>query len=92
MIATGLQAEGPGNIQLNQLDANNLTPLMYAVLADSRQALEILVNSGCRKEQVKMAEWLTVFNTDCMTAADFRQTQKVVQPHIMQHSLDDTKL
>ena len=54
-----LQAEGP-NIQLNQLDANNLTPLMYAVLADSRQALEILVNSGCRKEQVhtEMAELL----------------------------------
>ena len=86
-----LQAEGPGNIQLNQLDANNLTPLMYAILADSRQALEILVNSGCRKEQVKMAacEWLNqlpVFNTD------FRLTQKVVLQHIMQHSLDDIKL
>ena len=53
-----LQAEGP-NIQLNELDANNLTPLMYAVLADSRQALEILVNSGCRKEQVMLpgSEW-----------------------------------
>jgi len=52
-----LQAQGP-NIQLNQLDANNLTPLMYAVLADSRQALEILVNSGCRKEQVREDDWL----------------------------------
>ena len=50
-----LQAEGP-NIQLNELDANNLTPLMYAVLADSRQALEILANSGCRKEQVMLPD------------------------------------
>jgi len=50
-----LQAEGP-NIQSNQLDANNLTPLMYAVLADSKQALEILINSGCRKELVRVPE------------------------------------
>ena len=86
-----LQAEGP-NIQLNQLDDNNLTPLMYAVLADSRQALEILVNSGCRKEQVNMiARGCMGPEIVALNATKFRLTQKAVQQPIMQHTLDDTR-
>lgn len=40
------------NAPIDDLDANGCTPLMYAVLAESRLAIEMLLNFSARREQV----------------------------------------
>ena len=37
---------------LNELDFNGCTPLMYAVLGDSKSGIECLMNLSARKETV----------------------------------------
>lgn len=46
-----MQLQGPG-AAINKLDANGCTPLMYAVMADSKLAIEMLLNFGAKREQV----------------------------------------
>ena len=42
---------GP-NAPIDELDANGCTPLMYAAMADSQLAVEMLLNFSARREQV----------------------------------------
>ena len=44
---------GP-NAPIDELDANGCTPLMYAAMADSHLAVEMLLNFSARREQVCM--------------------------------------
>lgn len=46
-----VQREGP-NVRINQLDENECSPLMYAVLADSIPAIEVLLHCGAKREEV----------------------------------------
>jgi len=46
-----VQLQGP-DAAINKLDANGCTPLMYAVMADSKLAIEMLLNFGAKREQV----------------------------------------
>ena len=46
-----LQVLGPGDA-IDRLDVNGCSPLMYAVMADSRLAVEMLLNFSARREQV----------------------------------------
>ena len=39
---------------LSQLDANRCSPLMYAVMADSKTAIETLMNFSAKKELVSV--------------------------------------
>ena len=48
-----VQLQGP-DAAINQLDANGCTPLMYAVMADSKLGIEMLLNFGTKREQVHM--------------------------------------
>ena len=43
--------EGP-QAPLNLLDGNGCTPLMYAVIGDSKDAIEVLMNFSAKKEVV----------------------------------------
>ena len=51
IFAVLIQQLGP-EAPINELDANGCTPLMYAVMADSRFAIEMLLNFSARREQV----------------------------------------
>ena len=46
-----MQYHGPG-APINDLDSNGCTPLMYAAMADSILAIEMLLNFSARREQV----------------------------------------
>ena len=46
-----IQVQGP-NAPLNELDSNGCTPLMYAAVADSVLAIEILLSYSAMREQV----------------------------------------
>jgi ankyrin repeat protein len=46
-----LTAQGYG--VLSQLDANGCSPLMYAVMADSKPAIEALMSFSAKKELVR---------------------------------------
>lgn len=46
-----LQVQGP-DAPLNELDSNGCTPLMYAAVADSVLAIEILLSYSAKREQV----------------------------------------
>ena len=46
-----VQYHGPG-APINELDSNGCTPLMYAAMADSILAIEMLLNFSARREQV----------------------------------------
>ena len=46
-----LQLQGPG-APIDALDGNGCTPLMYAVMADSRLAVEMLLNFSAKRETV----------------------------------------
>ena len=37
---------------IDELDANGCTPLMYAVMSESRLVIEMLLNFSARREQV----------------------------------------
>ena len=45
------QQMGP-DAPIDEFDANGCTPLMYAVMSESQQAIEMLLNFGARREQV----------------------------------------
>ena len=45
------RTEGP-QAPLNLLDGNGCTPLMYAVIGDSKDAIEVLMNFSAKKEVV----------------------------------------
>ena len=45
------QHEGP-NAPLDELDDNGCTPLMYAAMADSERAIQLLLNLSAAREQV----------------------------------------
>ena len=45
------RSEGP-QAPLNLLDRNGCTPLMYAVMGDSKDAIEVLMNFSAKKEVV----------------------------------------
>ena len=45
------RSEGP-RAPLDQLDQNGCTPLMYAVMGDSKDAIEVLMNFSAKKEVV----------------------------------------
>ena len=45
------QQLGP-DAPLDELDANGCTPLMYAVMSESRLAIEMLLNFSARREEV----------------------------------------
>ena len=47
------KVEGP-NAPLNELDSNGCTPLMYAAVADSVLAIEILLSYSAKRERVSM--------------------------------------
>lgn len=51
MMIVRLQHYGPG-APINDLDLNGCTPLMYAALADSILAIEMLLNFSARRETV----------------------------------------
>ena len=46
-----MQSHGP-DAPLDELDNNGCTPLMYAAVADSVLAIEILLSYSARREQV----------------------------------------
>ena len=48
-----LQQHGP-SAPLNELDENGCTPLMYAAIADSRLAIEMLLNFSAKREKVSV--------------------------------------
>ena len=48
------KVQGP-DAPLNELDSNGCTPLMYAAVADSILAIEILLSYSAKREQVKIA-------------------------------------
>ena len=54
-----MQLQGP-NAAINQLDANGCTPLMYAVMADSKLGIEMLLNFGTKREQVHLYMYICV--------------------------------
>jgi ankyrin repeat protein len=51
-LSSHAQQHGP-NAPVDELDANGCTPLMYAAMADSRLAIEMLLNFSARREQVQ---------------------------------------
>lgn len=47
------QKHGP-TAPIDGLDANGCTPLMYAAVADSQLAIEMLLNFSAKREQVRI--------------------------------------
>ena len=50
-MCSHIQQLGP-DAPIDDLDANGCTPLMYAVMSESRLAIEMLLNFSARREQV----------------------------------------
>ena len=63
-----IQQHGP-NAPIDDLDANGCTPLMYAAMADSRLAIEMLLNFSARREQVHRWYIRTEFQMEASNAA-----------------------
>ena len=58
------QKHGP-RAPIDELDANGCTPLMYAAIADSQLAIEMLLNFSAKREQVREVHGL-FFTMGCV--------------------------